>query len=160
MRKLGIIAVLSLMALALAAVPAIAANPHFVGAPDCTENQQDLTITCTGSVAGLGNQDVKVVVSAVGTADVVCINPAGRRAPGQDTTISASGSQIIEDPKNGRINFDVTTAAPKDPTPQEAGCPNRKWDARITDVDFTSVTISIFQPPNANQPVLRRTFNL
>jgi hypothetical protein len=159
MRKIGIIAVLSLMALALAAVPALAANPHFVrGTPDCEQNGQ--TITCTGSVAGLGNQDVKVVVSALGTADVVCINPGGKRAPGQDTTVSASGSQIIEDPKNGRINFSVTTTAPKDPTPQEAGCPNRKWDAQIRNVDFTSVTISIFQPKNAPQPVLSRTFNL
>jgi hypothetical protein len=39
-------------------------------------------------------------------------------------------------------------------------CPNRRWDANITDVNFTSVTISIFQPPNANEPVLRRTFDL
>ena len=158
MRKLGIIAVLSLMALALAAVPAIAAHPHFVGgAPTCTDNGQ--TVTCTGSVAGLGNQDVKVVVRAVGTAEVVCINPAGHRAPGQDTSVVASGSQTITNVKNGRINFSVTTSAPDDPNPAQV-CPNRKWDARITDVNFTSVTISIFQPPNANEPVLRRTFNL
>jgi hypothetical protein len=157
MRKLGIIAVLSLLVVALAAVPAIAANPHFVGTPTCTDNGR--TITCEGSVAGLGNQDVRVVVRAVGTAEVVCKNPAGRRAPGQDTSVTATGSQIIENPKNGRINFDVTTLAPQDPDPAEV-CPNRKWTANITDVNFTSVTISIFQPPNANEPVLRRTFNL
>jgi hypothetical protein len=157
MRKLGIIAVLSLLVVALAAVPAIAANPHFMGAPDCTDNGQ--TITCTGSVAGLGNQDVKVVVRAEGTAEVVCISPGGNRAPGQDTSVVASGSQTITNVKNGRINFRVTTLAPQDPNPAEV-CPNRRWDANITDVNFTSVTISIFQPPNANEPVLRRTFNL
>jgi hypothetical protein len=157
MRKLGIIAVLSLLVVALAAVPAIAAHPHFVGgAPTCTDNGQ--TVTCTGSVAGLGNQNVKVVVTAVGTAEVVCINPAGRRAPGQDTSVSASGSQTITNVENGRINFDVTTSAPQDPNPAQV-CPNRKWDANITDVDFTRATIEIFQPPNANNPVLSRTFN-
>jgi hypothetical protein len=83
MRKLGIITVLSLMALALAAVPAIAANPHFVNGPTFTDNGD--TITATGSVAGLGGADVKVVLTAEGTAEVVCRNPAGRRAPGQDT---------------------------------------------------------------------------
>jgi hypothetical protein len=157
LRKFGIIAVLSLIVAALAAVPAIAANPHFVGTPECTDNGR--TITCTGSVAGLGGQDVKVVVRAEGTAEVVCISPGGNRAPGQDTSVVASGSTIIEDPKNGRINFRVTTSAPQDPNPAEV-CPNRRWDARITNVNFTSVTISIFQPPNANEPVLRRTFNL
>jgi hypothetical protein len=157
MRKFGIIAVLSLLVVALAAVPAIAANPHFVGTPECTDNGQ--TITCTGSAAGLGGQDVRVVVRAEGTADVVCISPGGNRAPGQDTSVSAAGSQTIEDPKNGRINFRVTTAAPQDPNPAQV-CPNRRWDANITNVNFTSVTISIFQPPNANEPVLRRTFDL
>jgi hypothetical protein len=157
MRKIGIIAVLSLLVVALAAVPAIAANPHFVGTPDCTDNGR--TVTCEGSAAGLGNQNVRVVVRAVGTAEVVCISPGGNRAPGQDTTATATGSDVITDVKNGRLNFDVTTAAPQDPNPAEV-CPNRRWDANITDVNFTSVTISLFQPPNADEPVLRQTFNL
>ena len=157
LRKFGIIAVLSLIVVALAAVPAIAAHPHFVGgAPNCTDNGQ--TVTCTGSVAGLGSQDVRVVVSAVGTADVVCINPGGNRAPGQDTSVSASGSKTITDVKNGRINFSVTTTAPQDPNPAQV-CPNRKWDANITGVDFTRATIQIFQPPTASNPVLSRTVN-
>jgi hypothetical protein len=155
MRKLGIIAVLSLMALALAAVPAFAANPHFVGAPTFTDNGN--TITATGSVAGLGNQNVRVVLTATGTASVVCRNPAGNRAPGQDTAVSASGSQLITDVKNGRINFNVTTLAPSNPDPAEV-CPNRKWTARITNVDFESATLQIFQPPNSTTPVLSRTF--
>jgi hypothetical protein len=37
LRKFGIIAVLALMALALAAVPALAQSPHFIGTPTCTK---------------------------------------------------------------------------------------------------------------------------
>jgi hypothetical protein len=73
--------------------------------------------------------------------------------------VSASGSQRIDDPKNGRINFNVKTLAPEDPTAAEAGCPNRKWTANITNVNFTSATLEIFQPPNANNPALEETFN-
>jgi hypothetical protein len=157
LRKFGIIAVLSLIVAAIAAVPAIAANPHFVGGdPTFTDNGD--TITATGSVAGLGNQNVRVVLTADGTAEVVCRNPAGNRAPGQDTEVEASGSQLITRVENGRVNFNVTTVAPEDPTPQEAGCPNRRWTANITNVDFTSATLEIFQPPNADVAVLTETF--
>jgi hypothetical protein len=154
MRKLGIIAVLSLMALALAAVPAIAANPHFVKGPTFTDNGNSLT--ASGSVAGLGNGDVTVNLTAEGTADLVCKNPAGRRAPGQDQTIEAGGTQEITDVKNGRINFNVTT----DPvelsgTPKQLGCPNNKWTPIITDVTFTSATLQIIQ---GGVVVLEETF--
>jgi hypothetical protein len=144
MRKLGIIAVLSLMALALAAVPAFAANPHFLRGPTFTDN--GTTVTTTGTIAGLGNQDVTVEVLATGTGTVTCTNPAGKVAPGQTQEINTSGSQTGIEPKNGKATFSVTTLPPPQPTDAtDAGCPNDKWRARITDVDFTSATINVFQ---------------
>jgi hypothetical protein len=54
MRKLGIIAVLSLMALALAAVPALAQNPHFVGSLVGRDAGTQLRVS--GKIAGLGQR--------------------------------------------------------------------------------------------------------
>jgi hypothetical protein len=154
MRKLGIIAVLSLLVVALAAVPAIAANPHFVKGPTFTDNGTSLS--ASGSVAGLGNGDVTVILTAEGTADLVCENPAGHRAPGQDQTIEASGSQSINNPKNGRINFNVTTKSVQlSGTPKQRGCPNNKWEAIVSNVTFTSATLEIIQ---GGKVVLEETF--
>jgi hypothetical protein len=52
MRKLGIIGVLSLMALALAAVPALADSPHFTKASASTDSSGNLIVTFKES--GLG----------------------------------------------------------------------------------------------------------
>ena len=153
MRKIGIIAVLSMLVVALAAVPALAANPHFVVGPTFTD--LGTTIRATGSVAGLGNEDVRVVLTATGTAEVECINPAGNRAPGQDQTVSVSGEQTITRVENGRVNFAVTAGgAQLSGTPRQVGCPNNKWTPRITDVNFTSATLRIFQ---GGQQVLTAT---
>jgi hypothetical protein len=116
------------------------ANPHFLG--DVEFNVLGTSLNATGSVAGLGNQDVTVVLSAKGTATIVCRNPAGKVAPGQTRDIDVSGSQTITDPKNGRVDFDVTTESPV--APQDA-CPNRKWTATITNVDFSSATLIVQQ---------------
>jgi hypothetical protein len=155
MRRLGIIAVLSLMALALAAVPAFAASPHFVGTPTLTDN--GTTLTASGSIAGLGNQDIDVVLTASGRATVTCTNPAGKVAPGQTKSVTVTGSEQDIAVKNGRANFTVTTAEPV--APQNA-CPNAKWTPTVTNVRFTSATITVFQPAGSGNVVLQRTFAL
>ena len=145
MRKIAIWGVLALMALALTAVPALAANPHFLRGPTFTDN--GTTVTTTGTIAGLGNQNVTVQVLASGTGEVTCQNPTGRRAPGQDQEINTSGSQTGLQVKNGKVTFSVTSAPVAQPTDAtDAGCPNDKWTARITDVEFTSATINVYQP--------------
>jgi len=156
MRKIGIIAVLSLLAVALAAVPALAANPHFIGAP--TASDEGTTLNVTGSIAGLGNADIDVEVVALGTATVTCSNPAGNVAPGQDTSVTATGTQTGIEVKNGRAFFDVTTVTPT--VPNYPTCPNPKWTATVTDVDFDSYTINVYQPSGSDTLVLSRTFNL
>jgi hypothetical protein len=156
MRKLGIIAVLSMLVVALAAVPALAASPHFLGTPTATDTGTQLQVS--GSVAGLGNENIDVVVTARGTADVTCTNPAGNVAPGQRTTVTATGSVSNLEVKNGRANFTVTTATPT--VPNTPTCPNAKWTATVTDVQFTSYTIQVIQPAGSGNVVLSRTFQL
>ena len=96
MRKLGIIAVLSLLVVALAAVPALAANPHFVTKPVCTSDGG--TVTCTGGkVAGLGNAPVSVFY----TGAFACQTKSGsNEPPGQ----RRSAVKTVT-PKGGSINL-------------------------------------------------------
>jgi hypothetical protein len=97
-----------------------------------------------------------VRLDATGTGSVTCTNPAGNVAPGQATSVNASGSQSDIEVKNGRTSFEVTTAEP--PAPNAAVvCPNRRWTAAITDVDFTSATLTFIQGGNI---VFQQTFPL
>src|SRR5215208_5147735 len=107
LRKLGIIGVLSLLVTALAAVPALAQNPHYVVGPNFTVSGTQLT--ATGSVAGLGNENIDILLTAPVTIDVDCINPAGNVAPGQRTTDTATGEATDVRVENGRATFTVTT---------------------------------------------------
>ena len=102
MRRIGIFAVLSLMVLAIAAVPALAARPHEVtnNPITCTLNANQ-TVTCSGSVAGLGNQPVRAVVDV----DFACATRGNETQPGGH--LQAKSGLIT--PTNGRINFNLTT---------------------------------------------------
>lgn len=126
---------------------ALAANPHFIG--DVSFTDQGTTLAASGSIAGLGNEDTVIFITATGVPTVTCTNPSGsNQPPGQNPgEITVSGGEEVPEGSivNGRLNFDIATAEPRDPTAAEAGCPNRKWDAQITDVDFSSATISFYQ---------------
>jgi hypothetical protein len=92
----------------------------------------------------LGNEDLTATLTATGIADVTCTNPAGNVAPGQRTSVTTTGTQSDIEVKNGRATFNVTTAEPGPLNPAEV-CPNRKWTATITDVEFTSATLTLIQ---------------
>ena len=100
LRKFGIIAVLSLIIAALAAVPALAANPHFVKEPVCRADGG--TVTCTGGkVAGLGNAPVSVFY----TGQFGCRTKSGsNQPPGQART-----KAVTITPKGGSINLPTRT---------------------------------------------------
>jgi hypothetical protein len=141
-----ILAVAAVGALVMASV-ALAQSGHFIengaGAPNCTDIGTQ--VTCTGKVAGLGGETFEITIEAEGIASVVCINPAGHRAPGQDTAVTVPGTTgPLPTPQNGQYRFSITTDDPA-PLPPTPTCPNNQWTPVITDVTFTSVLLSLFE---------------
>jgi hypothetical protein len=151
MRKFGIIAVLALMALALAAVPALAQSGHFVGTPTCTDIGTQLE--CDARVAGLGGTTFQLDITAPGTATVTCTNPAGNVAPGQNTSVTAAGSSgPLPTTSNGNFRFNnVTTNVPT--VPNTPTCPNNKWRATVTDVEFGDATLTLREDGNVSDTI-------
>ncbi len=162
MKKVGISMVAALFVVAIVAAPALAGvhlkppnqNPSF------TDN--GLTLTANGNLAGLGFGDV--LVNMVATADVTatCSNNGGHAAPGQNPApVTVSGSEAIPATaiKNGNTPFSVITNAPITPIAGAPDCANPGWTETITDLSFTSATITVEQP--AGTPVLKVacTFN-
>jgi|SRR5215203_607217 len=148
MRKIGIIAVLSLLVVALAAVPALAAretptgNAQFMEGPTCTENAAG-DVSCTGLITGLGSDDVTASLTTFGTASVRCTNPGGQIVEAQATTEPANTTISGLRPENGRLVFSITALAPT--TLAENPCPNGRWDATILDVEITSYQLTFSQ---------------
>jgi hypothetical protein len=129
------------VAVAVLAFPAFASaqSGHFVGTQTCRDIGTQ--VQCSGKVAGLGGTTFEITVSAQGTASVTCTNPAGNVAPGQSFTTTTAGSSGPQPtPRNGSARYTVTTVAPSAPP---GSCPNSKWTATVTDVAFTSATITL-----------------
>jgi hypothetical protein len=141
---LGVIAVVL-----MTASVALAANVHFKhGSP--VFNDGGTFLTASGSLAGLGNGDVVITVTGTGNPTATCTNPAGATQPaGQNPAeVTLTGVEAIpgSDIKNGNLSFSVDTGSPVSPVPGAPECPNPNWTERITDVAFTSATITVYQP--------------
>lgn len=143
----------------LAPTAALAANVHFVNGPTFTDN--GTTLTTSGKLAGLGNEDLKITVAVTGIATkITCTNPGGNQAPGQNKPgVTASGNQTISSNqiKNGSVTIRVTTVEPNQLTAKQAGCPNNNWTAHIDDVSFSSAHITVVQ---GGATVLDKTYTL
>jgi hypothetical protein len=111
--KVVLVLVALIIGVSVAAV--FAASPHYKrGSPQCSAS--GTTGTCSGSIAGLGNADVKITVSVTGTAQPFCAAPGnpGNVVPGQNPVdFTASASQIVsaDDIKNGNLTFSVSATA-------------------------------------------------
>jgi hypothetical protein len=135
LRKIGIIAVLSLIVVALAAVPALGAKPtssgiHFIDEPVCTFSTSGNTasISCEGgSVAGVGSQPVTVFYQAEGG----CTTRGNDNEPGGHVQ---SPSQTVQ-PNGGRINLEDATITVRCP-----GGLNRVLDPNSLELVISSAT--------------------
>jgi hypothetical protein len=160
LRKFGIIAVLSMLVVALAAVPALAAagptsGVHFThgGTPTCTISGSGATATvnCTSELAGLGEGDITSTTTISGFAVYQCQNQGGNIAPGQNKVLEGPVTNPVTIPgseiKNGRATVPGTATLTAAPTVSaaEAGCPNNNWIGVNPTLTITSVTFSASQ---------------
>lgn len=138
---------------AIATSGALASSVHLKGGKNAEPRFTDLglTLNAAGELSGLGGGDVLVNMTATANATATCTNPAGAtQPPGQNPApVTVSGGQAIpsSEIKNGNTPFNVTTNPPVTPIPGAPECPNPRWTETITDLSFTSATITVEQPP-------------
>ena len=138
---------------------AIAASPHFKhgGEPVCSISSSDggltQSVTCTATLAGLGNQDLLATTSVSGTAVYQCQNNGGNIAPGQNKVLvgpAISQTAIPADAiKNGNLTLTTNPAvlsAPETVSGEAAGCPNPNWTGVNPTVTVTNISLTIEQP--------------
>ena len=152
MRKAIVGVLVALTAIALVTANASAASVHLKGGKNAKPSFRDngLTLSANGELSGLGNGDVLVTLTAAADVSSTCTNPAGAtQPPGQNPApITVTGSQAIPaaEIKNGTTPFGVTTTPPTTPIAGAPDCPNPNWTEAITDLRFTSATITVEQP--------------
>ena len=161
MRRRRLCIVVAALMLCITATAA-AANVHFKSKSGPTFTDQGLVLNATGALTGLGNGDILVTLTASGQPAATCTNQGGNQAAGQNpAVVTVGGQQSIpaSSVKNGNVTINVTTAPPAQPTPQQAGCPNNNWTARITDVSFSGfqATLTVMQ---GGQTVFQQTFTV
>jgi len=156
MRRL-LVAVGMVGALLLLTVPAaFAASPHFKhgGEPVCTfSGTTSIPVDCTGTLAGLGNEDLNLHLSVSGFALYQCQDGGGNTAPGQNRVLEGPATSDTAIPasaiKSGNLTFTTNpatlTAAPT-VSGAAAGCPNPNWTGVNPKLTLTDITLDIFQP--------------
>jgi hypothetical protein len=126
--------ILAILALAVLALPsAWAGSPHFVD-DQTTLTQDGNTLTVTGKIAGLGDEDqVHVVLSA----DAACFNRGGNKPAAENKGATlAEGDFPVQ---NGKADFTLSGTATFDPS---APCPV-PLDIRYSNVVVTDTTHGI-----------------
>jgi hypothetical protein len=127
------------------------ASVHLKGGNNATPKftVEGLTLNATGSLSGLGSENLVIFLEAHADVVAVCENQGGNLAFGQNPApITLLGTQPVfsEKIKNGTVSFDVTTVAPENPIPGAPDCPNSNWSEIIEELIFTSATIWVEQP--------------
>ncbi len=147
---LSLVAAIGLVGMSTSGV--LAGNVHFNKSTPPTFTDNGLTLTAAGTIYGLGNGDVQIVLTATAIPTATCTNPGGSsKVPGQNpASVTVTGGQSIPAGSiiNGHVPFSVTTNPPTSPVPGAPACPNSSWSwtETITDMSWTSATIQVYQP--------------
>jgi hypothetical protein len=155
MRRFALVVIAAIAITGLFAQQALAVSPHLKGNRPVSFTDNGLTLTAMVSYAGLGNFDTLQMLAATANPTGECINPGTgeHRPPGQNPApVEVTGSTAVPagDIKNGNVTISTTTNPPVTPIPDAPDCPNPNWIENITDMAFTSATITLFQDSNAN----------
>jgi hypothetical protein len=147
-------AAIFLSVFALALTTALAVSVHLKGGKRAEPAFYDdlLVLRASGSLAGLGNEDTVITITALADPTGLCTNPGGEsKVPGQNPApVEVTGSISIPatEVKNGNTPFEVETEPPVTPIPGAPDCPNVLWEESITEMAFTSATITVEQGGN------------
>jgi hypothetical protein len=163
MRRLGIIAALAMLLLAVSASAALAdvvrtiddanapSGTHLqTGTIGCSVGTDDVTVTCsTFELAGVGHTNANLHYEANYTAIVDCFNPgnpSNRNNPIESHVASFSDVRDIAltSSKNGRLRVPGVSSGPETVV-DEATCPNPNWDPviRAGTLELVSFTYSL-----------------
>ncbi len=136
----------------LVAAPLCASSVHLKGGRHAEPAFADLglSLSAVAELAGLGNEDLLVTLTALGDPTGDCCNPGGScKVPGQNPApVAVTGSEAIPAAEitNGNVAFSVTTEPPVTPIPDAPDCPNTGWTENILTMAFTSAVITVEQP--------------
>src|SRR5215831_11582720 len=113
MRRVKVVLIalpMMLAAFVLASSAAFASSPHFKkgGEPVCTfSGTTSIPVSCTGTLAGLGNEDLNLHLSVNGFALYQCQNGGSNVAPGQNKVLQGPATSDTAVPasaiKNGNL---------------------------------------------------------
>jgi hypothetical protein len=162
MRKIGIIAVLSMLLVAFTASAALArptptSGAHFTqgGTPTCTIDSNGASsaeANCFAELAGLGEGNIQTAITLEGQAVYQCQNQGGNIAPGQNKVLvgptTTPGEVTVPEGTNGRVAIPAgpaTLTASDTATAKQAGCPNKTWTGVNPQLSVTSITYSASQ---------------
>lgn len=140
MRRVGIIAtLLSMLLVAITALPALAVSPHFVTA---SAQLSGTNLVVSFKEAGLGdNVTITETANATATATYVCVNRGGANpSAANKTTITApvTASGDFTSGKNGQITGSLTLSPPGSGS---FTCPSGQ-SLELASVTYTNVTIT------------------
>jgi len=147
-KRLGLIAVVTMMVVGFSAVGASAAQTTTItpanaptgthlqtGTIGCSVDPSTLLVTCsTFQLAGVGGANATAALDASYTATVQCRNHGGQIVEVKSQAESAPVTTGSLSPKNGRLSVPSLTSSPVPTAAQfeaQATCPNGNWTKEL-----------------------------